>query len=89
MLQYADDTSLFLRNKESLGMVLKELHEFEKVAGPSVNKNKTIMKWLGSKQNQWNISDFELQWDEKCVKYLGVYIFKDEKIVATLNWENK
>ena len=91
VLQYADDTTLFLDNKKSMATALNELHEFGRVAGPSVNKSKTVVKWLSGNKNvhKWDISDFDLQWDENCVKYLGVYMGTNEKIVASLNWENK
>ena len=31
--------------------MIVNLGEFEKVAGPSVNKNKTVMKWISGKQH--------------------------------------
>ena len=58
-VQYADDTTLFLRNKKSMEMALKELGKFEKVAGPRVNKNLTVMKWINGKQHtccKWDLS---------------------------------
>ena len=53
----------FLRNKKSMEMAWKELGEFEKVAGPSVNKNKTVMRWINGKQHtccKWDLSEFDL-----------------------------
>ena len=74
LLQYADDTSLFFREKSSLKYILKELELFGKVAGPVVNKEKTILKWLGPKQKRWDLYHYGIPWSEGCVKYLGIYI---------------
>jgi len=89
LLQYADDTSLFFREKSSLKYILEELELFEKVAGPVVNKEKTILKWLGPEQKRWDLSNYVIPWSEGCVKYLGIYIGNDQNMIVRMNWETK
>ena len=46
-LQYADDTLFFVHDESSLQEILKELEIFGKLAGPKLNKEKTVMMWIG------------------------------------------
>ena len=89
ILQYADDTSVFLREKSSMKYILDELDKFGNVAGPVVNKDKTMLKWLGSAKNHWNYEKYGLHWTTGCIKYLGVHIDHDLEKVVKLNWETK
>ena len=43
---------MFLREKSSMKYILDELDKFGNVAGPVVNKDKTMLKWLGSIKKQ-------------------------------------
>ena len=47
LLKYADDTLFFIRDESSLKKILDELSLFGKVAGPKLNKDKSIMMWIG------------------------------------------
>ena len=89
LLQYADDTTFFVADKDSLEVILKELDMFGKVAGPKINKEKTAMLWVGKKENRWNLSDMELTWEEDVIRYLGFYITGSSPIACKANWENK
>ena len=36
-----------------------------------------------------HFDEFELKWEEGCIKYLGCYIGPDLELVAKLNWDTK
>ena len=51
ILQYADDTTIFLDGTEnSLSATLKLLDDFHKISGLKVNIDKTNAVWIGSKK---------------------------------------
>lgn len=88
-MQYAHDTSIFFREESSVKYILEELGRFGSIAGPVLNKDKTILKWVGPTQHKWNFQAFGLLWKDGCIKYLGVYIDTDLDLVVKLNWEMK
>ena len=47
LLQYADDTLFFVKDKLSLLNILNELDLFGNIAGPKLNKDKTVLFWIG------------------------------------------
>ena len=49
---YADDTTVFLRNTESIAHLLKLLDQFKTVSGLEVNSSKTEAMWLGQWKNR-------------------------------------
>ena len=69
--------------------IVEELDQFGCVAGPVINKDKKILKWLGPIKHKWNFENFGLYWANDCIKYLGVYIGKDSDLVVKFNWESK
>ena len=44
--QYADDTTVFLRDEESVEQVLRLLDEFRSIFGLEINNSKTQAMWL-------------------------------------------
>ena len=50
--QYADDTTVFLRDFESVSQLLKLLGDFKSVSGLEINTHKTEAMWLGSWRNR-------------------------------------
>ena len=84
--QLADDTSLFLRNENSITNVLTLLDHFSRCAGLRLNKEKTYALPLG-KINNMDMKKFKFKMVEKHTKVLGIYIGKDElsSTSATLN----
>ena len=45
--QYADDTTVFVRDLDSVVSLLKVLNEFEELSGLEINTTKTEAMWLG------------------------------------------
>ena len=51
ILQFADDTSIFLDGtSQSLNNTLEELDRFAKISGLKINYDKTQLIWIGSKK---------------------------------------
>lgn len=74
LLQYADDTVLFLDGSEkSLKSALDLLFQFSKFSGLKPNISKTKAIWIGSKINSNTMcSDTGLQWTTEPFTILGV-----------------
>ena len=73
--QFADDTSLFLKDKNDLEIALMIFYQFELISGLKLNRNKTQAMWLGSEKE--NISSpFGLKW-VKQIKILGLHFRND------------
>ena len=89
LLQYADDTLFFVRDETSLKGILYELNQFGDVAGTRINKEKTVMIWLGDTGSSWNLENHDLIWTHKPVKYLGHYIHFDNDEALKMDWEQK
>ena len=76
--QLADDTTLFLRDEESITEVLKTIKEFSEFAGTKLNLDKTEGMWLGQWKNK--ISQIEgIQWTAKPIKALGIHFGHNHK----------
>ena len=50
--QLADDTTLFLKNKEAIIKALQTVEKFGKCSGLKLNKEKTEGLWLGQGRNR-------------------------------------
>lgn len=86
--QFADDTSLFLKDKKDLEMALIIFYQFELISGLKLNKNKTQAMWLGSEKDN-NSSPFGLKW-VKQIKILGIH-FRNEAKASNIecNWKER
>ena len=51
---YADDTTVFLRDTESISQLLKLLNQFKTVSGLEVNASKIEAMWLRQWKNRRN-----------------------------------
>ena len=92
LLQYADDTILFLDGSEkSLKSALDLLFQFSKFSGLKPNISKTKAIWIGSKVNSTDIlnNDSELQWTTQPFNILGVIYTADLHDVEQLNFDDK
>ena len=89
LVQYADDTLFVVRNESSLKEIIHELNIFGKVAGPKLNKNKTVTIWIGDFRKRWNLLPYNLTWAEKPIKYLGHFIFTNNTEALEIEWISK
>jgi exonuclease III len=71
ILMYADDITLFLKDRDDLDRVLKLINDFSTFSNLLMNKNKTEAMWLGSNRNS-DEKPFNLSWKTK-LKILGIY----------------
>ena len=51
--------------------------------------DKTINIWIGDLAKRWNLSQYNLTWSEKPIKYLGHFIFTDNKEALKIEWTSK
>jgi exonuclease III len=92
LLQYADDTVLFLDGSEkSLKSALDLLFQFSKYSGLKPNISKTKAIWIGSKTNSTDTlnNDFGLQWTVEPFSILGVIYTADLHNIEQLNFDDR
>ena len=91
ILQYADDTSLFLKDERELESALNIIEAFSTVSGLKLNRQKSIALPLGGYiQKESSLSNVKWLKSNEYIKILGVY-FSAEKEASTieLNWKRK
>ena len=95
--QFADDTALYLDgSRESFCHCIGSLSLFASISGLTINYEKTIVVWLGSKKGSTErfLRDRNFLWDpggpqETKFKYLGIIFSTDLDKIVELNYENK
>ena len=85
--QYADDTSCFVRDIDSVVKLFEKLEAFKSCSGLELNRSKTKAMWLG-KNNPQPTNLFGINWPPKCV-CLGVCFSPDSEISAKDNFEKR
>ena len=86
--QYADDTTVTVKNTESIKNVLIVLENFEKISGLRVNKNKTQACGLGKLKNcDELVHGIHVRPDP--VKVLGIWLSEDKRILKNRNLVDK
>ena len=73
--------------KDSAQALLKLLNDFEKVSGLKLNVMKTEAMWIGSLQNCED-EPLGFKW-KTCVKFLGIFITYDVKILVEKNFKQR
>ena len=86
--QYADDTTVFVSDRESVTQLLKLLEEFKTNSGLEINTSKTEALWLGSWRN-CRETPYNFKWPKESVQALGVHFSYDEHHSNRLNFEEK
>ena len=76
--QYADDTTAFVKNENSLFQLFKVISDFESGLGAKLNLSKTEALWLGAWKKRPD-KPLGLSWVKK-IKILGIVLRQD-------NWE--
>ena len=75
IIQYADDTTLFLRNTHEMREAINLLEHFGSVSGTQLNLEKCEGLWIGSYKNrQDTCSLHNMKWPRAPIRYLGVYV---------------
>ena len=69
--QYADDTTSFCKDIESLGKLLELLDLFKDCSGLKLNQSKSEAMWLGKNANKTDTL-FGVQWPQRPISALGI-----------------
>ena len=92
LLQYADDTVLFMDGSEkSLQSALNLLFQYSKYSGLKPNISKTKAVWIGSKINSADrlCKDSDLEWTSDAFTVLGITFTASLDNIETLNFEKR
>ena len=83
--QYADDSTAFLADTQSVSNLFDLLHQFEKCSGLKINQSKSEMLWLGSQCHRKDaILNLQLSCDP--VYALGVHFSYDQEATVKKNF---
>eukprot|EP00112_Aurelia_sp_Birch-Aquarium-sp1_P012597 Seg265.3 transcript_id=Seg265.3/GoldUCD/mRNA.D3Y31 product="Transposon TX1 putative 149 kDa protein" protein_id=Seg265.3/GoldUCD/D3Y31 len=83
--QYADDTTLFLKNDYSVDQALLSIHDYERGSGSKVNydRGKSCGKWLYKPDSSSIWANANLNWTVGPLEILGVLFGSKEAIEDT------
>ena len=70
--QYADDTTIFVRDRESVLELLSFLEELSSLSGLEINTSKTEAMWLGEWKNNQD-TPFGFKWPKDPILSLGIF----------------
>ena len=86
--QYADDTTVFVLDRESVLELLNLLEEFSSLSGLEINTSKTEALWLGQwKDNQ--DTPFGFKWPKDPILSLDVFFSHNQTDADELNFDAK
>ena len=74
-----DDTTVFLKNPESMSALLDLLEKFERCLGLQINHTKSEAMWLGKWKRREDIL-FNVRWPKDSVFVLGIHFSNSEKV---------
>ncbi|MCP3901139.1 MAG: hypothetical protein GY707_15650, partial [Desulfobacteraceae bacterium] len=83
----ADDTTLFLKDPNSLSKALDVICMFSQSSGLKINNSKSQVIQVGKRD--WNISKFNLKSVKERVYTLGTWFYKDPLLTNRSNYDDK
>lgn len=86
--QLADDTTLFIKDVESVRNLLAFLDKFSKVSGLKLNQSKTEAIWLGKNRNS-NNKPLGLNWNNDFFKCLGIWCHTNLQLMIEKNYNER
>ena len=86
--QYADDTTVFVKNIRSVHRLFDLLRQFENCSGLRIYQSKSEILWLGSLRQRKD-SILNLKLSDETVYALGVYFSYDEELATKRNFFEK
>ena len=85
--QLADDTTLFLKDINSLKESLEMLTSFKKISGLKLNESKTEVLQIGTELTS-NYTLLDLKWEKEKIYALGSWFYIDYKRGTTHTFED-
>ena len=85
---YADDTTVFVRDLDSIAHLLSLLYKFRNLSGLEINTKKTEGMWLGCWKNNTE-TPFGFRWPKDPMKALGIFFSYDSNKANELNFVEK
>ena len=86
--QYADDTTVFVRDLDSVTSLLRVLNEFKELSGLEINTTKTEAMWLGEWKDRTD-EPFGFKWPKEPINALGVSFSYNQECANRLNFGEK
>ena len=86
--QYADDTTVFVHDLDSVTSLLKVLNDFKEHSGLEINTTKTEAMWLGKWKDRTD-EPFGFKWPKEAVSALGVFFSYNQESANRLNFGKK
>ena len=88
LAQYADDTTVIVKDPQSILHLFDLLSRFEQCSGLRINETKSELLWLGSYRFRKD-KILNLRLSEEPILALGVYFSYDDKLAAQKNFFDK
>ena len=86
--QYTNDTTVFVRDLDSVTSLLKLLNEFNECSGLEIKKTKTEAMWLGEWKDKTD-EPFGFKWPKEPINALGVSFSYNHANADRLNFGEK
>ena len=86
--QYADDTTIFVKDIQSVHNLFHLLNQFESCSGLRINQSKSELLWLGSLCHRKD-SVLNLKCSDEPIYALGVYFSYNEELATKKNFFDK
>ena len=84
IINFADDTTIFLRDIDCLTRIQAILNLYEKASSSKINLSKSQALWAGTYKNRYDIPG-KMAWSNFSIKILGITF--DNAVPDNSNWD--